>query len=521
MRSHILSIILFTPFLGVLLLLFIPQENKNTIRWVANLFGLAGFLISLALAPAFWAQRFETTPTHFKFIEGTPSNWIPSLGAGYILGIDGISFLLIMVTTLLGWISILSSWNAIENGVKGFYIWFLLLQTATLGLFMTLDLFLFFVFWEAIMVAIYFLTGIWGGQRRSYAAMKFFLYTQLGSALMLLGILFVYVHHHSVTGVFTFYIPALYETAKTIPFQYAVWAFLAFFIGFAIRVPMFPFHTWLPDALGEAPVAVSLMLAGVFLETGIYGFVRFLLPFFPVVVSHPKVRSWMIALSLIGIVYGAFISLVQKDMRRLAAYLSASQLGFCALGIFVLNPVGLTGSMLELINHGVSIGALFLMVGILSERRHTSEISEYGGFAKTMPILATITIIVFVSSMGLALISGFAGQLRGAMMANWRWTTWATLGAVFGAASLLWLYRRIFFGPAASSKNEKLRDLTPREVFMFVPLIAVMFWIGLYPKPFFQILEAPVNQIVQAPHDANEISPAAIQPKMSNPKVSN
>ena len=242
MQSHILSAILYAPLLGVLLLLFIPKENKNTIRWVANIFGLAGFLIALALAPVFWAQRFEATPSHFKFIEGTPSNWIPSLGAGYILGIDGISFLLIMLTALLGWVSItLSSWNAIENGVKGYYIWFLLLQTATLGLFMALDLFLFFIFWEAIMVAAYFLTGIWGGRRRSYSAMKFFLYMQLGSALILLGILFVYVHHHAVTGVFTLYIPALYETAKSIPFQYAVWAFLAFFIGFAIEFRCFRF----------------------------------------------------------------------------------------------------------------------------------------------------------------------------------------------------------------------------------------------------------------------------------------
>jgi len=516
MRSHILSAILLVPLLGVFLLVFIPKENKNTIRWIANVFGFAGFLISLALAPMYWGQRFEATSSHFKFIEGTPSNWIPSVGAGCILGIDGISFLLIMLTALVGWISILSSWNAIEDGVKGFYIWFLLLQAAALGLFMALDLFLFFVFWEASMVAVYFLTGIWGGRRGSHAAMKFVLYTQLGSALMLLGILFVYVHHHAVTGVFTFYIPALYETTKTIPFHYAVWAFLAFFVGFAIRVPMFPFHTWLPDAVGEAPAAVSLMLASVFLGTGTYGFERFLLPFFPGVVLHPKVQSWMIALSLIGIIYGALISLVQKDMKRLGAYLSVSQLGFCTLGIFALNPVGLTSSVFEQINYGVSMGALFLIAGILSERYHTTEIADYGGMAKAMPILTTITIVVFLSLMGFPLINGFAGQIKGAVTANWKWTAWAVTGAVFGAASLLWLYRRVFFGPVTNPKNEKLHDLTPREIFLFVPLVAVVFWIGFYPKPFFQILEPSVDQIEQIIHDASLIAPAAMLPKVSN-----
>src|SRR5450631_897166 len=284
MENHILSIILFTPLAGALLLLFVPSGKKDAIRWIGNIFALAGLLVSIPLVPMFWAQRFQPG---FKFLEGAPNNWIPSIGAGYVLGIDGISFLLIMLTTLLGWISILSSWSAIENRVKEYYIWFLVLQTGMLGVFMSLDFFLFFVFWEAMLVPMYLLIGIWGGPRKLYAAIKFFLYTLLGSVLMLLGILFLYFHHHTVTNpqVFTFSIPELYKTAPLIPFHTAIWLFVAFFIGFAIKVPMFPFHTWLPDAHVEAPTAGSVILAGVLLKMGTYGFVRFSLPFFPQVLS--------------------------------------------------------------------------------------------------------------------------------------------------------------------------------------------------------------------------------------------
>jgi NADH-quinone oxidoreductase subunit M len=504
MQSHILSIILFTPLVGALVLLFVPKENKDAIRWIANLFALGGFLISLPLVPMFWAQRFEVTPSHFKFLEGSANNWIPSIGAGYNLGIDGISFLLIMLTTLLGWISILSSWTAIEVRVKEYYVWFLVLQTGMLGVFMALDFFLFFVFWEAMLVPMYLLIGIWGGPRKLYAAIKFFLYTLLGSVLMLLGILFLYFNHHTVTNVFTFSIPELYKTAPMIPFGTAIWLFVAFFIGFAIKVPMFPFHTWLPDAHVEAPTAGSVILAGVLLKMGTYGFVRFSLPFFPGVVSHPRVQSWVIGLSLVGIIYGALVSLMQKDMKKLVAYSSVSHLGFCTLGIFALNSAGLTGSVLQQINHGISTGALFLIVGILYERRHTREIAEYGGISNVMPIYATITMIMFLSSMGLPLLNGFVGEftiLQGAFMANWRWAAWAAPGVVLAAAYLLWLYQRVFFGTVTNPKNEKLHDLTPREILTFAPLIVMALWIGLYPKPFFQILEQPVNQLVQTIHD--------------------
>ena len=509
MQNHILSIILFTPLVGALVLLFVPKENKDTIRWIANFFALGGFLVSLPLVPMFWSQI--NSPERFKFIEGTANNWIPSIGAGFVIGIDGISFLLIMLTTLLGWISILSSWSAIEIRVKEYYVWFLILQTGMLGVFMALDFFLFFVFWEAMLVPMYLLIGIWGGPRKLYAAIKFFLYTLAGSVLMLLGILFLYFHHHSVTfpQVFTFSIPELYKTAPQIYSDpaygptVATLLFFAFFFAFAIKVPMFPFHTWLPDAHVEAPTAGSVILAGVLLKMGTYGFVRFSLPFFPDVLTHGPVRGWMIALSIIGILYGALVSLMQKDMKKLVAYSSVSHLGFCTLGIFALTPLGLSGSVLQQINHGISTGALFLIVGILYERRHTREISEYGGISNVMPVYATITMIMFLSSMGLPLLNGFVGEyyiMLGTFMVSWRWAAWAVPGVVLAAAYLLWLYQRVFFGTVTNPKNEKLHDLTPREVLTFVPLLIMAFWIGLYPKPFFQILEQPVNQIVQDVH---------------------
>src|SRR6202050_2705223 len=499
MQNYILSIILFTPLVGALVLLFVPKENKDAIRWIANFFALAGLLVSIPLVPLFWEQRFEPG---FKFIEGAAGNWIPSIGAGYMLGIDGISFLLIMLTTLLGWISILSSWTAIETRVKEYYIWFLVLQTGMLGVFMALDFFLFFVFWEAMLVPMYLLIGIWGGPRKLYAAIKFFLYTLAGSVLMLLGILFLYFHHHALTGIYTFSLTALYETAPKIYSDpaygptIAILLFFAFFFAFAIKVPMFPFHTWLPDAHVEAPTAGSVILAGVLLKMGTYGFIRFSLPFFPDVLTHTKVRGWMVWLSLIAIVYGALVSLMQKDMKKLIAYSSVSHLGFCTLGIFALNPHGLQGSVIQQINHGISTGALFLIVGLIYERRHTREIREFGGLSNVMPIYATLFMIVMLSSIGLPLLNGFIGEftiLQGAYEASWHWAAVAVTGIVLGAAYMLWLYQRTMFAPCENPKNQILKDLSFREIMTLVPLIIWAFWIGVYPKPFFDVLEKPVH----------------------------
>ena len=511
MANHILSIILFTPLVGALFVLLIPKDNKNAIRWVANIFAALGLLVSVPLVPMFWAVKADAGFRGFHFIEGAANNWIPTIGAGYYLGIDGVSFLLIMLTTILGFVSILSSWDAIQNRVKEYYVWFLILQTGMLGVFMSLDFFLFFVFWEAMLVPMYLLIGIWGGPRKLYAAIKFFLYTLLGSVMMLLAILFLYFNHHNLTGVYTFNIPDLYTTAPQVPFNIAIWLFLAFFVGFAIKVPMFPFHTWLPDAHVEAPTAGSVILAGVLLKMGTYGFIRFSLPFFPGVVMHPKVRFWLITLSIIGIVYGALVSLMQKDMKKLVAYSSVSHLGFCTLGIFALNQAGLNGSIIQQINHGISTGALFLIVGVLYERRHTREIAEYGGISNVMPVYATITMIMFLSSMGLPLLNGFIGEftiLQGAFLENKLWAAWAVPGVVLAAAYLLWLYQRVFFGKVTNEKNENLADLSPREVACFVPLLLLAFAIGLYPKPLFQILNTPVNNLVATVRGANPNAPA-------------
>jgi len=514
MQNHILSIILFTPLVGALVLPFVPKTAKDAIRWVANLFALAGLIVSLPLVPMFWAVKNDPGLHGFHFIEGAPSNWIPSIGAGFYLGIDGISFLLIMLTTLLGWISILSSWTAIQDRVKEYYIWFLVLQAGMLGVFMSLDFFLFYVFWEVMLVPMYLLIGIWGGPNKLYAAIKFFLYTLVGSVLMLLGILYLYFHHHTVTGVYTFNILELYKTAPQITGTAAVLLFLAFFVGFAIKVPMFPFHTWLPDAHVEAPTAGSVILAGVLLKMGTYGLIRFSLPFFPAVAMDKTMRFWMIVLSLVGIIYGALVSLMQKDMKKLVAYSSVSHLGFCTLGIFALTPLGLSGSVLQQINHGISTGALFLIVGVLYERRHTRAIAEYGGISNIMPWYAAITLIMFLSSMGLPLLNGFIGEftiLQGVYPENKIWAAWAVIGIVLGAAYLLWLYQRVFFGPVTNPKNEKLVDLTPREVAYFTPLLILAFVIGIYPKPFFQILEQPCNQIVRTVRPDYPLTPAPVE----------
>ena len=375
-HDHILSIILFTPLVGIVPLLFIPGSNKQAIRWWANIAMFAGFVVSLPLV--FWFPNEDPT-AQFKFIE--QHSWIPSIGAQYFLGIDGISFQVIMLTTVLGFLSVLSSWTAIEDRAKEYYAVFLLLQTGMLGVFMSLDFFLFYVFWEVMLVPMYFIIGVWGGPRKLYAAIKFFLYTLAGSVLMLLGILTLYFRYHTDTGVYTFNVLELMKHSSAWPEQLQFWVFWAFMIGFAIKVPMFPFHTWLPDAHVEAPTAGSVILAGVLLKMGTYGFIRFSLPLLPKASTNPTIVKVMVTLSIIGIVYGALVSLVQRDMKKLVAYSSVSHLGFCTLGIFALNPHGLSGSIIQQINHGISTGALFLIVGLIYERRHTREIKEFGGLS--------------------------------------------------------------------------------------------------------------------------------------------
>src|SRR6202451_2172781 len=528
--SHILSTILFTPLIGAILMFFIPRERADLHRWMGNLFGFLGLLFSL---PLIWRFQSEAGAPQFQFVEN--ASWIPSVGAHFTLGIDGLSFLMVMLTTVLGAIAILSSCAAIHKREKEYYILLLLLQTGMLGVFMSLDFVLFYVFWEVMLVPMYFLIGVWGSDRRLYAAIKFFLYTLAGSVVMLLAILAIYIRAHEVTGQpFTFDIPTLLGVVPQFSTMLQVYLFWGFFFAFAIKVPMFPFHTWLPDAHTEAPTAGSVILAGVLLKMGTYGFIRFSLPLLPTdPAARHKIVTILIVLSLIGIIYGALVCMMQKDMKKLIAYSSVSHLGFFPLGIFALTPQGLAGSVIQQINHGISTGALFLLIGVLYERRHTRLISEFGGLSTPMPNFAAIYMIATLSSLGLPLLNGFIGEftiLSGVFQVSLRWAAWAVIGIVLGAAYLLWLYQRVMFGPVTNPANEHLADLNMREYATLVPLVLLAFWIGIYPKPLFTVLDQPVHQImaqvnpdyyktagVSAPQNGQQIAQQTVQPAAALP----
>ncbi len=492
--SNILTIVTFAPAAGALLLLFYDREHARSIRISALIFTFLAFVFSLYLV-----ARFDSSNPDFQY--GLKVPWIRSLGIDYSMGVDGISLFLILLTTLLTPLSVLASWS-IQDRLKEYFIFLLSLETGMIGVFASLDFFLFYVFWEVMLVPMYFLIGVWGSDRRLYAAIKFFLYTLAGSVVMLLAILALYFYAPMLAGgTRTFDVPTLLAAAQHFSDPLKVWLFWGFFFAFAIKVPMFPFHTWLPDAHTEAPTAGSVILAGVLLKMGTYGFIRFSLPLLP---SDPllrhKIIQIVIVLSIIGIIYGALVCLMQKDMKRLIAYSSVSHLGFCTLGIFALTPNGLAGSVLQQINHGISTGALFLIVGVLYERRHTRMISEFGGLATPMPNFAAIYLIISLSSLGMPLLNGFIGEftiLQGAFQVSKAWAAWGSLGVVLGAAYLLWLYQRVMFGPVTQFANEDLPDLNLREYATLVPLVILAFWIGIYPKPFFALIEKPVENIVR------------------------
>ncbi len=485
--SHYLSLLLFLPLAGALLVLCVPARNVNAVKWLANGVSLAGFLLATPLW--FW---YNPKSPDFQFIER--ARWIPSIGAEYFLGVDGISTLLVLLTTLMGFIAILSSWSAITERVKEYYFTLLVLQTGMLGAFMSLDFLLFFLFWEVMLVPMYFLIGIWGSSNRLYSAIKFFLYTLAGSVVMLLGILALYFHNHSVTGIYTFDIVQLQRLS--IPFDLQWWIFLAFFFGFAIKVPMFPFHTWLPDAHTDAPTAGSVILAAVLLKMGTYGFLRFSLPILPEATRH--FVPFIAALCIVGIIYGALVALAQRDWKRLVAYSSVSHMAMVMLGMFALNPVGIAGSVIQQINHGISTGALFLLVGVVYERRHTREIAEYGGLSRVMPGFAAVFLVMTMSSIGLPTLNGFIGEfliLQGVFTQSWVWAGVAASGIVLGAAYMLSLYQRTMFGAVANEKNQSLPDLSVREWATFVPLIGLAVWIGLYPAPFLERINLSVLKV--------------------------
>lgn len=497
----ILTLVLFLPTAGAIVLLFVPKTREEVIRWISLLFTTAALIASLWL-PA----SFDPTTAGMQFVERLP--WIPSIGVTYFLGIDGVSLWLVCLTTLLSAISVLCSWESITERVKEYHIFLLILETGMLGVFIALDFFLFYIFWEVVLVPMYFLIGVWGHPaRRLYAAIKFFLYTLFGSVVMLLGILAVYFYHGAKTGAYTFDVLELMKigypndplfTFFSVPLSFQDLVWLAFFLSFAIKVPMFPFHTWLPDAHTEAPTAGSVILAGILLKMGGYGFIRFNLPLFPEATKH--FVPLMVFLSIVAIIYGAMVCLVQQDMKRLIAFSSVSHMGFVTLGMFALNQQGVQGAILQMVNHGLSTGALFLIVGLIYDRRHTRMISEIGsGLSKQMPIYATLFAITMLSSMGLPGLNGFIGEfliLIGAFNVNKVWAAFAVTGIILGAAYLLWLYQRTMFGTLDRPENLKLKDLNFREMMTLIPITIFYFWIGLYPIPFLSRMEASVKQVL-------------------------
>ena len=486
--NSLLSIIVFLPVLVGIGLLFVPKERHGVFRIGAFAAMLATFVLSIPLLTGF------ESVAEMQFVTKVP--WIPTFGIDYHIGIDGISLFLVLLTNLLGPIIVLSAFNAIQERVKQFYILLLLLQTGMLGAFVSLDLFLFYFFWEIMLLPMYLLIGVWGGQRRIYAAVKFVIYTIIGSLLMLVAILALYFQYHAQTGVYTFDLLQLYGTR--IPMETQIWMFLAFALAFAIKVPLFPLHTWLPDAHVEAPTAGSVVLAGVLLKMGTYGFVRFAIPLFPE--AAVRMQMPILILAVIGIVYGALVAMVQTDVKKLVAYSSVSHLGYVVLGLFSFNLLGASGGVYQMLGHGLSTGALFLLVGVIYERRHTREISAFGGLAQTLPFFTFAFVFTTLSSVGLPGLNGFVGEflvLLGTFGEN-RWMgAIAATGVVLGAVYMLWLVRRFLFGPLVHDENKGLPDLTLREWLVLAPLFVLMVYMGVQPKPFLDRM-APSLEAVYA-----------------------
>jgi NADH-quinone oxidoreductase subunit M len=480
MAFPLLSLIVFVPAAGAVVLMVLP--NDDAVRWTA----LGVTFLDFALCIAMLAG-FDTATHEVQFAE--TRRWVPALGITYALGVDGISALFVFLTGLLGWICVLASWVAIDRKVKEFMISLLAMQALMLGVFCALDLFLFYVFWEAMLIPMYVIIGVWGGEGRVYAAFKFFLYTLAGSVLFLIGVIVLYSHGG------TFDILTL--TAQHLPFAVQSWLFFAFLIAFAVKVPMVPVHTWLPDAHVQAPTAGSIILAAVLLKMGAYGFLRFSLPMLPEASVHYS--TLMLALSVVAIVYGGLLALAQDDLKKLVAYSSISHMGFVTLGIFALNLRGLEGGILQMFNHGVTTGALFLFVGLIYERTHTRNIGDYGGLMKAAPVYTTFLALFTLSSMALPGTNSFVGELlvlSGGFAANLAVGAAAVLGALLGAAYLLGMYRKVALGPPSVGARFKIRDVNARELTAILPLAALVLWVGLYPKPFLNIIDASVKHLL-------------------------
>jgi len=485
----VVTALLVWPALAALVVLLAPA------RWAKHL-ALVASLIEFAIsAPLWWVF---VPAGGMQFILDAP--WIPAWGIRYTVGVDGISLFMVLLTTFLVPLSVLGSYAYITTRERGFYALMLVLTTGMIGVFVALDLFFFYVMWEVMLIPMYFIIGVWGGERRLYAAIKFFVYTFFGSLLMLVAILALVYLVAQRTGVYSFAYTHLTSHIGGLG-PLAFWLFGAFFLAFAIKVPMFPFHTWLPDAHVEAPTAGSVLLAGVLLKMGTYGFLRFALPLFPAVAVHPAVQLTIVALSLIGILYGGLVAMVQPDFKKLIAYSSVAHLGFVMLGIWALTLQSVQGALLVMINHGISTGALFFMAGMLYERRHSRLIEAFGGIAKVVPLLAAVLTIVSLSSIGLPATNGFVGEflvLLGTFQTYPLAATIATAGVIVAAMYLLPALQRVIFNPLDKSVNEKLPDLSLREIAVLVPLLTCIVWIGVYPRPILERMEPSARDLVQS-----------------------
>jgi len=469
--GHLLSVLIFFPAVGALALMLLRGDDHKYLRYLAIVVSTVEFLLSLLMLRSVHAGDAGYRLEEF-------AHWINQPPINYHLGVDGISLFLVILTTFLTPISVLASWNSIEHRVKEFFVMLLMLEVGVVGVFLSLDLFLFFLFWEVMLIPMALLIGIWGHERRVYAAVKFILYTMAGSILMLVGIIWLY----NATN--TFDLPTIQNMLATgllaLSPRTEMLLFLAFFVAFAIKVPLFPLHTWLPDAHVEAPTAGSVMLAGVLLKMGTYGMIRFCLPLFPGA-SHRAAR-WVALLAIIGIIYGALVAMVQPNLKKLVAYSSVSHLGFVVLGIFAFHNISMQGAVYQMLAHGISTGALFLLVGMLHDRRHTFEISEYGGLATPMPKLAAFFLFVALSSLGLPILNGFVGEyliLLGTYQRHWQWASWAALGVILSACYLLWSYQRVFFGEITKEKNRTLPDVSAREKWILISMAVVTLWMGI------------------------------------------
>ena len=494
--NYLLTYALFSPFVGIVILLCIGKEKSVAIKSV----GLATSLLTFILFMVLYF-RFDPANVQYQFVN--QAVWIQGLDISYTIGVDGLSLLLIVLTAFLTPIALLSSWQSITLRLKEYVIFILLLEFGMLGVFLASDLFLFYVFWEAMLIPMYFIIGIWGGQEKIYAAVKFFIYTMAGSLLMLVAILSLGYYASTVPGGhFTTNLTTLYQIAPSIPRNIQVWMFLAFTLSFAIKIPLFPFHTWLPDAHVQAPTAGSVILAAVLLKMGTYGLLRFCFPLFPQ--ASFEFTPLLSTLAVIGIVYGALVAMVQTDIKKLVAYSSVSHLGFVVLGIFSMTEEGIQGAMIQMINHGLSTGALFLIVGMLYDRRHTRDISQFGGLSSQMPVFAAFFMIVMLSSIGLPGLNGFVGEFlillgsfKSTFLGSHVYTVVAASGVIFAAVYMLWMFQRVMFGKLTNPANHSLHDLSAREIAVLVPILVFIVWIGVYPSTFLRTSAASTKQIVR------------------------